>query len=365
MDPTVKRVYQVLILGAITALLLILALANPIIINSSDFSIYNPSWNGCSNIAIKSYKTGKLQPTFYIEESELTLGQNSFVEYDLDSEYSCILIIGPRSSFTDSEISYIRIFLNNGGLLFLADDFGTGNELLKGINATSRFSGNLLIDLSFEKSAEFVTVFDFQNFSHPFFNNVTRILFNYPTSINMGKNAFKLASSSELSWIDKNLNEKEDAGELKGPFPVIVIEDYGEGQIVLLSDPSVLINSMKNQLDNKKFIENLLNYFFKNRNTILIDESHRDVSTPWKVSVFLPSSISFELKIGIILLVIFVFIFFFTSIPQYIFKRFNDLIIKKKVEKKSPSDKELIKELLSKHPSWKKAKLEEILRGLE
>jgi len=87
MDPTVKRVYQVLILGAITALLLILALANPIIINSSDFSIYNPSWNGCSNIAIKSYKTGKLQPTFYIEESELTLGQNSFVEYDLDSEY--------------------------------------------------------------------------------------------------------------------------------------------------------------------------------------------------------------------------------------------------------------------------------------
>ena len=365
MDPLIKRAYQLLIISGLTALLFILAFATPIFINSSDFSIYNPGWNGCSNIAIKSYKAGKLQPTFYFEENELTLAQHSFADYDLDAEDSCILIIGPRTSFSDYEIQYIKRFLTNGGLLLLADDFGTGNDLLVGINASSRFSGNLLLDLSFEKSAEFVTVFDFLNQSHPLFTNVSRILLNYPTYIIASGKAEVLVVSSELSWIDKNLNGKEDIDELKGPFNVLVIERFGNGQIVLLSDPSVLINSMKDQLDNKIFVNNLLKSLYSDRGTALIDESHRDVSAPWRISYFLPNTVGLEVKVAIVLLVLFTFIVFFTTIPRYILKRINDLIVRKTVETEKLSDDELIKEILARHPSWNRKKLEDILRGLD
>ena len=150
MDPAIKRLYYFLILLGVCALLFILAFATPVVVNSSDFSIYNPGWNGCSDIAIKTYRMGRLQPTFYFEENEMTLAQKSFAEYDLDAESSTILIIGPKTSFSSYEIRYVRGFLKNGGVVLLADDFGTGNSLLEGINATSRFSGDLLLDFSFQ-----------------------------------------------------------------------------------------------------------------------------------------------------------------------------------------------------------------------
>ena len=365
MDPLIKRVYQLLIISGLVTLFLIIALATPIAVNSSDFSIYNPGWNGCSNIAIKTYRTGKLQPTFYLQENELTLMHQSFAEYDVISNDSCIIIIGPRVTFSTEEVNYIEKFLLEGGVLFLADDFGTGNDLLKGINSTSRFSGNLILDLAFEKSANFVNVFNINNRSHELFFNVSQILLNYPTSIQTDNISQVLCYSSELSWVDKNLNGKEDIGETKGPFQVLAIEKFGKGKIVLLSDPSVLINSMKDQLDNKYFINNLIKFLTENRRTILIDESHRDISTPMQISFLFPRSIGIELKIGIILLVIFAFIFFFTKTPNYIFKKINQLIFKNTIEKKELSDNELIDNILDKHPNWNKSKLQEIIRRLE
>ncbi len=365
MNPLIKRVYQLLIIGGLVVLLFILAFATPLFINNSDFSIYNPGWNGCSNIAIKTYKSGKLQPTFYFEGSELTLAQYSFEKYNLDANDSCILIIGPRSSFTNSETNYIKDFLDDGGIILLADDFGTGNEILSNINASSRFSGELLLDLSFEKSARFVNIFDFKNNSYNLFNNVSRILLNYPTLIKPGKNTKVLAYSSELSWIDINENGKEDIDEPIGPFAVIAVEEYGGGRIVLLSDPSVLINSMKNELDNNVFTKNLLRFLYEDRGTVLIDESHRAISSPWQISYILTGTISFELKISIILLVVCAFIFYFTSIPKFIFKKLNDIIAKKPEEETKLSEKEMIDKIIKKHPNWNRNKLENIFRGLD
>jgi len=113
---------------------------------------------------------GKGQAVLYAGDSGAWLDL-----YAIDREHNLQLITGSQGSslsFEDSNYP-ARTFLNEGGLLFLTDDFGTGNELLSGINATSRFSGNLLLDLSFEKSSKFVTVFDFLNKSYPLFENVT------------------------------------------------------------------------------------------------------------------------------------------------------------------------------------------------
>jgi len=365
MQKSIKKVYQILIICGISTLFFIIALATPYIVNSTDFSIYNNSWNGCSNIAVKTYKSGKLQPSFYINQKELTLNQRSFVEYDIIPKESCIILIGPNSSFSKDEIMYIKNFVLSGGILFLADDFGSGNDLLNGINSSSRFSEDLLLDLSFEKSAHFCTIFNFYNHSLKLFNNVSRILFNYATSIIAGNNTEILISSSELSWLDKNKNNNQDQDEIKGPFPVFVIEDFGEGKIVLLSDPSLMLNSMNNLLDNRNFINNLIQYLLKNKNIIIIDESHRDISTPLKFSFLLPRSISVEVKICIVLLVIVIFIFFFTNIPKKLLKYINQLIIKKNEEKKQLSNEELVISVLKKHPNWKRKKLEEILRRLD
>ena len=365
MDPTVKLIYQLLIFGGIVILLFILALATPIVFDSSDFSMYNPGWNGCSDIAMRTYTAGKLQQTFHYGEDELTLTQRSFADYDLNAQNTTVLIIGPRTTFSSREGLYIKNFLEKGGMLLLADDFGTGNDLLEKINATSRFAGDLLLDLSFEKMASFVTVFDFLSLSHPLTSNVSHILLNYPTGIVAGDNTTVLAVSTEVSWLDTNMDGKEDIGEPSGPFPVLIVEKYGTGEIVLFSGPSLLINSMKDNLDNSRFRENLFRYLYNDRDTVIIDESHRDITAALHVSYFFPSTIGLEVKLAIVLLVTCAFILGFTNIPRYVLKKLEGWPSRSREMQDEASLEEMITEVLEKHPSWNSKKLEDIVQELK
>ena len=368
MNPNVKRLYQALFLIGIGGFLIIIATASPVVLNSTDFSIYNAGWNGCSRLAVDTYNTGRFLPTFSYDQTTMNPMQQSFTNYKLDSMNSTILIIGPQTPFTSDEAVYIRQFLNDGGLLFLADDFGTANTLLKQINASSRFSNDLMLDLSFEKNASFVTVFNIFNQSHPLTENVSGFLLNYPSSLEIVKTTRVLAYSSEMSWLDTNTNGKEDSGESNGPFVVYAIESYGNGEIILFSGPSLLINSMRNQLDNGVFHNNLLSYLFKGRDTAVIDESHRDISIPFKIGYTFPSSIGIHLKISILLLAVFVFLLLFTSIPRDVFtliiERIEQILTRdRKIEKKSSSD--MIDEVMDKHPAWNRYKLENIIDRME
>ncbi|HWR26944.1 MAG TPA: DUF4350 domain-containing protein [Candidatus Thermoplasmatota archaeon] len=365
MNSAMKGVYQFLILGGIGVLLFVLALATPMVQNTSEFSMYNAGWNGCSNIAVKTYTEGKFQPTFTVDTNELTLSPKSFVEYPLDPKNATILIVGPRSEFSSREADYLQGFLKKGGMVLLADDFGTGNDLLVQLNTTARFTGDLLLDLSFEKKPSFVTIFDFPKPSHPVLRNVSHILLNYATSISTGKNTSVLAVSSQLSWRDTNLNGKEDAGEENGPFPVLATERYGNGTIVLLSDPSVLINSMKNQLDNAVFRENLLQYLFLDRGTVIIDESHRQDPLLLHIFYTIPANLGAMEKVAIVLLVIGAFLVGFTKIPSYIVQKVIQLIVKEEKPAEKTSAEKMIEELLTRHPSWSGKKLKGLVRELK
>ena len=365
MDPTMRRVYQLLILGGIGVLLFVLALATPMVSDTTEFSMYNAGWNGCSNIAVKTYAEGKFQPTFTVDTNELTITPKSFAEYPLDPKNATILLIGPRSEFSSREADYLQGFLRKGGMMLLADDFGSGNDLLVKLNTTARFTGDLLLDLSFEKKPSFVTIFDFPSPTHPILKNVSHLLLNYATSISPGKNTTVLAVSSQLSWCDTNLNGKEDAGEANGPFPVLASERYGNGTIVLLSDPSVLINSMKNQLDNAVFRENLLRYLFLNRGTVIIDESHRQDPLLLHIFYTIPSNLGAMEKVAIVLLIIGAFLFGFTKIPSYIVHKVIQLIVKEKKPTERTSTERMIEELLTRHPSWSGKKLKGLVRELK
>ena len=281
MDPAVKRLYQFLVIGGIGAVLLILTLATPMLLNSEDFSIYNVGWNGGSDIAIKTYQAGKFQPTFYLNENELTISHRSFAEYSLNPLNSTILLIGPRAEFSSQESTYLSDFLTRGGMVLLADDFGSGNNLLEQLDSPVRFSGQLLLDLSFEKSAYFATLFEFSNHSHPLVANVSHVLGNYPSSLVLETNVTNvtvLVVSTEMSWLDTNVNGQRDPGEVNGSFPILAIQHYGAGTLVLFSDPSLFINSMKTPLNNSVFRDDFLSYLFTGRDAVIIDESHRNVS---------------------------------------------------------------------------------------
>lgn len=365
MDKTVKRLYEVLIIAGVIILLFILAVANPTSTNNSDFSIYNSGWNGCSQIAIKTYKSGNFQPTITFDQNELTPVQKSFVEYDLDPEKSSIVIIGPTVTFSESEVRYIKNFLEKGGILLLSDDFGSANDLLLRIGAISRFSNDLLLDFAFEKKSSFVSIFNFLNDTHPILWNVSSILLNYPTSIETSINCTVIATSSNLSWLDKNENKIMDENEPMGPFPILVVENFKNGKIVLFSGPSVFINSMKYNLDNEIFRENIFNFVYDGRSSVIIDESHRGFLTPFKIAYVFPSTISNELKISIILLVVAGFVVAFTRIPKEIVTIVMSRFKKPMGRKSDNNPKLMIDNIMDKHPRWNRKKIERIIQRMK
>ena len=365
MDLMMKRIYQFIIIGGVAVLVLMLSLATPVVLSSSDFSVFNPGWNGCSAIGVQAYKSGKLQPTFFIDQNELTVNQQSFIEYSLDAESSVIVLIGPQEPCSAEELVYLTRFLADGGRVFLADDFGSGNQILEGVNASSRFSNRLLLDLSFVKNASFVQIFDFPDSKNVISANVSSLLLNYPSSIQPAGKVSILARSSPMSWLESTENGVYDVSETPGPFPLLVIERIGLGEVVICSTPSVFINSMDAFADNGVFRENMFSYLFKGRSTVIFDESHRAVSGPLQVSYFFPSVISWQIKIAIVLLVVGLFIAWFTPVPRYLLVWVERLVIRKGFEQEIPSTDQLVEELLQRHPTWNRKKLTELVNRMD
>ncbi len=103
------------------------------------------------------------------------------------------------------------------------------------------------------------------------------LYFNYGTALDVsGTNVTVLARSAPTSYLLAPGGGNATVNATTGAHPVLATLDYGNGRIVLLSDPSVFSNDMLGQADNQQ----LLTSMFANLtggNTavpIMFDESH-------------------------------------------------------------------------------------------
>jgi hypothetical protein len=291
-----KGYATVAVVGVAIALLLVSMVA-PAISSTEDFSIFNSGWNGTSGLAVMAYRTGKLVPTFEVESTgtEITVTQVALTSIAPDPGTGALIIIGPTKEFTDAEGKLVGDFVRDGGRLVLADDFGTGNSLLSKMGAGSRFSGQLVMDLAFEKQPEFSVVFDIA--PDPLTTNVSTLLLNHPSSVTVNISTTSvIANSSVASWRDVNGNKLQEPGEPRGPFPLVARERLGLGTILLLSDPSVLINGMRDYMDNDAFAENLVAEACRERTEVYFDESHRVFFDPVSATLELTGELSATAK---------------------------------------------------------------------
>lgn len=297
MRSRIGKGYVAVAVMAVAITLLAVSMTAPAISTTEDFSMFNSGWNGTSGLAVMTYRTGKFVPTFQVESTgaDIAITQIALTSIDLDPRTGVLIIIGPSKEFTDAEGALVANFVGDGGRLVLADDFGTGNSLLSKMGATSRFSGDLVMDLAFEKQPEFSVVFDIR--PDPLMANITTLLFNHPSSISVNASTTTtMAYSSIASWRDSNGNRLRDPGEPGGPFPLIARERFGQGTIILLSDPSVLINGMRAYMDNDAFATNLVAEACRDRSEVFFDESHRSFFDPITATIEFTGSMSVTAK---------------------------------------------------------------------
>jgi len=176
-------------------------------------------------------------------------------------------------------------FVFRGGFLLLADDFGYGNGLAEQFGVT--FYGRRLFSSSYDRNPAFVRV------------NATvdtigyEVLLDRPSALERVAPSQVKASTSALadSWLDENGNGERDIDEESAVQPVVALVGFGEGAVLLVSDPGLFINDMWGRADNAGFVKALMQRHFPGARDVIFDESRHKPQTiregAWRTGLFL------------------------------------------------------------------------------
>ena len=317
------------------------------------YSTLNSQWNGTSELATRGFvpvSAGleKVLPT--------------------TSSPAILLEIGPSRQFTKSDSDAIRDYLARGGLLLVADSFGSSNGLLELLGVPARFDGRVLVDsLFYRKQPVFPVSFTFS--SSPYLADVDELVLNHATVLNItnqGKVSV-LASSSPFSFLDLNQDGAKDTEEPSGPFPILLEASMGKGEVVLFTSPASLANDLINEAGNGVLIENIIRSMSQPAaaTALLLDETHLEPSpfTPAKafatdfVTSIVQGGMGLNGKLGLTFLAMSIVAVRFmarkpspeteTSKPYRIIRSFD------------------LNSVMRMHPTWNRRQLEYIGRELE
>ena len=287
---SVKTIRAVFWVAGLVILVSALVLTVHLSANNLEFSRYNNGWNGTSVF----FSNLDRHHSFEVSDPEQLAAYH---------ENATLLIIAPYRQPTAPEIAAYRSFLNNGNTIVLADDFGTGNAIVRGIGSRiSIIPGNLSsVDRLF---ADPYSVVVYRTSNETPVTSVTRLVLNRPAPLEGGDT---LMATSIMSWIDDNGDKKINTNELLGKFTVMAAEKIGRGRLVVLSDPSVFVNTMQDlddTWDNKQFISNLVE---NGEYPVVIDQMNSRTSDTEGMSTILhvmKTSLSTEIVLIIVLLLI-------------------------------------------------------------
>jgi hypothetical protein len=186
-------------------------------------------------------------------------------------------IVIPYEPLTTTELSQLQHYISNGGTLLLLDDYGYGNQILNSLRLDVRFTEQALLDPLYDYNNQLLPkITDLK--TTPVSSNLSSIVFNHATSLNQTTGTTVIAQSSGFSFLDLNNNGEWDPDEPNGPFPEATYTKIGQGYIIIIADPSILINSMITLDDNKQFITNAINIQSSNPQ-IYIDQKHLPTTT--------------------------------------------------------------------------------------
>jgi hypothetical protein len=213
--------------------------------NNLEFSRYNTGWNGTS---VFFSDLDRHHGAMITDPAQLASYRNDTV----------LLVIAPAHQPSDQEIAAYRAFVERGNTLFLADDFGSGNAILRGIGSRIFILGGNLSSIDREYADPYSVVV-YRTANESITGHLAALVLNRPAPLAGGEPLFM---TSIMSWIDENGDKRINTNEVMGKFPVMSAEKIGRGRLVVLSDPSIFINSMQDldqRWDNRRFVQDLLN----------------------------------------------------------------------------------------------------------
>lgn len=253
-------------LAAVTVVALVVVAST----STAAFGTYNPAWDGASDFREVARETG----------ADATVARDLKPYSEVNPNETVAVVLAPDEPYTVEEAATLRRFLERGGTVVVADDFGTAaNPLLDRLGTSSRITRTMIRDERHHHQSPAIPVAT--NVSvHPYTEGVDRLTLNHASAVDPN-GATVLVRTSGFAYADTNRNGEVDESEEVDSYPVVTVEAVGEGTLVVVGDPSVFINVMLEQPDNGAFVRNL----FGAHEHVLLDYSHAGGFPPLALAV--------------------------------------------------------------------------------
>ena len=253
--------------------------------SSASFGVYNAAWNGASELRAQADEAG----------TESDIVRNTTAYGDVEANGTVAVVLSPDAGYGPGEVARVRQFVASGGTLVVAEDFGShGNDLLAGVGATARVDGRLLRDDRYNYRSPAMPIARGVS-NRSLTRGVEQVTLNYGTGVEPN-GATVLVNTSGYAYFDENGNEELDENETLGTYPVATVERVGNGSVIVLGDPSALINVMVERPGNRAFVGNL----FGAHERVLLDYSHVRGFPPLALALLvLRDSIVLQLALGV------------------------------------------------------------------
>lgn len=253
---------------------------------TSHLSAYSDSWNDISEFREQILNKKDRHGEQLYETASILSSATILRQIKNPSDYLYVAI-GIEKEYSSDQVKAIMDFVNDGGTIIIADDFGYGNSISNIVldNDASfdvAFVGKPLWDENYLKNPRFIKINVNQDESGlRDFNGV--ILLNNPTALEPYKSKEKwsgdprdkwrppepseiwygrtMVSSGPKGWIDMNGDNRHSPyveGEEMGKKPIVQEVYIGDGRAVFISDPSLFINDMWHRENNSAFVDALV-----------------------------------------------------------------------------------------------------------
>lgn len=314
--------------------------------SATAFGAYNPHWDG----------TQELRSIASDTTDDVRMVTNTRQYTTIPANQTTAFIISPSASYDDQAISRLESFVSRGGTLVIAGDFGsTVNSLLEDLELRIRIDGRLVRDeRRYWKGPSLPVATSINNSAVA---NLTQVTLNHGSVLTHTDDATVLVSTSEFAYLDTNGNAELDNTESLQHYPVVAKVPQGDGQVILVSDPSIFINSMLKREGNRAFTR----YLLTDSSRVLFDYSHT-MGLPILASVVVAIRHSFILQIGLVsTTALFIGIY---SQESQAFPSWPLFRSSESPTVPQPSRSDLQAYLNSKHPDWDNEKINRVVESI-
>lgn len=311
-------------------------------VSDDAFGAYNPDWPG----------TSELRNEVSAAETSLLLAPRMAAYGGVSPDDTVAVVLSPDEPYSDEEATRLRRFVRAGGTLVVAEDFGPHtNPLLQRVGASARVDGRPVRDeRRYDRSPAFVVATDVRDAGPT--AGVDELVLNHGTVLRPGDSTV-LVETSSFAYVDANGNQRLDTDESMRRYPIVTVEQVGEGRAIVVADSSLFINAMLEYDGNRRFVRGLV----AGSGTTILDYSHTS-GLPLLASVLLglrqdPGLLTF---VGVALVVLLV-----AANTRFV----RDRLSRSGLEGGPPASRDRVRRgLARRHPDWDPERLDRLVTGI-